>query len=285
MKQRVPSHRSPGSRRLSHHKDTKARRSDLAIRSAFPWCLRAFAVKVFDLLPSRIPINPVPQLVQSPGGPKSGSRASILDFWTLDPIKRVPSHSSPVPFVPPRRPARRIGERRGEGQFLRAFLGETTCPVPSFPLAPCGRGVGREGPLGSRPVSPVPRVRANFFGLFPVKQRVPSRLLPDRSKTLAFGLSDPDKTCPDRIPTVPSRHVVGCRGSFLPLVKTDPHHRRGSLFVPGGNKDPHQKILDHSARVALAARPTTVRLRCVSHGATTHELRFFFPMQGAHDFS
>src|ERR1700733_4952374 len=56
------------------------------------------------------------------------------------------------------------------------------------------------------------------------------------------------------MPTVRSRLIVGCRGSFLPLVKTDPRHRRGSFCRPRRDKDPHQTILDHSARVALARR-------------------------------
>ena len=52
---------------------------------------------------------------------------------------------------------------------------------------------------------------------------------------------------PCRLPAKPSRPVVfrspqasrlGCRGSFLPLVKMDPHHRRGSFFVPAGDLSP-----------------------------------------------
>jgi hypothetical protein len=99
--------------------------------------------------------------------------------------------SSPVPLFALARPP-----RMGDGHFLRAFLGETTCPVPRVPL----------------------------------------------------------EKCPDRIWTVRNRLGVGCRGSFLRLVKKDPHHRRGSFCRPRREQDPHQTILDQSARVALARR-------------------------------
>jgi hypothetical protein len=99
--------------------------------------------------------------------------------------------SSPVPLFALARPP-----RMGDGHFLRAFLGETTCPVPRVPL----------------------------------------------------------EKCPDRTWTVRNRLGVGCRGSFLRLVKKDPHHRRGSFCRPRREQDPHQTILDQSARVALARR-------------------------------
>src|SRR5580692_7729430 len=99
--------------------------------------------------------------------------------------------SSPVPLFALARPP-----RMGDGHFLLAFLGETTCPVPRVPL----------------------------------------------------------EKCPDRIWTVRNRLGVGCRGSFLRLVKKDPHHRRGSFCRPRREQDPHQTILDQSARVALARR-------------------------------
>jgi hypothetical protein len=99
--------------------------------------------------------------------------------------------SSPVPLFALARPP-----RMGDGHFLLAFLGETTCPVPRVPL----------------------------------------------------------EKCPDRTWTVRNRLGVGCRGSFLRLVKKDPHHRRGSFCRPRREQDPHQTILDQSARVALARR-------------------------------
>src|SRR5580698_10394373 len=88
--------------------------------------------------------------------------------------------SSPVPLFALARPP-----RMGDGHFLRAFLGETTCPVTRIPL----------------------------------------------------------EKCPDRTWTVRNRLGVGCRGSFLRLVKKDPHHRRGSFCRPGGSKIPTRQFL------------------------------------------
>jgi len=99
-------------------------------------------------------------------------RLSRRDKWTHR-GKHLATYRERVPSRPGH-----AREDRGERQFLRAFLDETTCPVPASARR---RRVGqliwwvsylvRESVPTHRPIS----FRRTFFELFPMKQRVPSR--------------------------------------------------------------------------------------------------------------
>jgi hypothetical protein len=106
-------------------------------------------------------------------------------------------------------------------------------PSRSFTLArPLRMGEGRgEGALefarseSCRPVPPfVPSQRVSGVG--------------SRISWVIYLSKIRDPTQPLVFP--PSRD---CRGSFLPLVKKDPHHRRGSFFVPAGDLFPGDQKL------------------------------------------
>ena len=117
----------------------------------------------------------------------------------------------------------------------------------------CGTGfTGPPGPL----VPP-----ATFF------PRVPSRVSVQspRSKVQSFREAGPPVPdlgpwtsdlgltgkCPDRTSTVRSRLTDAAGDLFLPYVKKDPHHRRGSFFVPAGILSPAAETL----QTADAAQP------------------------------
>jgi hypothetical protein len=70
--------------------------------------------------------------------------------------------------------------------------------------------------------------------------RVPSRSrpVPVGGSTTLVGQLPIETKCPD--PPVRLCPVSGCRGSFFPLVKKDPHHRRESIFRSRRGSRPHR---------------------------------------------
>jgi hypothetical protein len=121
-------------------------------------------------------------------------------------------------------------------QVVRATLDHTTSPVPVFPLArPLRMGEGwGEGafPVPSRSC-PVPRHVSR-----PTADTIPPEWSEDLGLWTQMNVSRPAPLA-GAAPTRP-KSARRCRGSFPPIEKKDPHHRRGSKFRSRRGSFPHQ---------------------------------------------
>jgi hypothetical protein len=160
-------------------------------------------------VPSRCQSKVRRSKVQSPD---REPRHWTLGPWTRSNVSRparVPSRSSPLA-----RPARRKGARpkRGEGQLLPAFLGETTCPVPALVQGPAVQ-------------SPKSGLRTSDFRPWTLDFGPWTPRKASRPKRPVKNLSGPDA---DR-PQSARRRLPGI---FSPLSENGSPPPPGILFVP-----------------------------------------------------